>query len=990
MKPIRHTRTTKGAASSLLFTSSVAALLLAPQGAHAAINTFYKGSALQTGGNWTVTSSGTNPTDPIAGTYASAGPTGTSSVGSYADLLLSSSVNSLASAGSTAQKLIGQSLNVISGSSVSIQASGTGNTDVQLGATATWSGTTPTAVTSDITFTNAVSGGSMDAIYLSNSSSLTFSNVNATASPGVLSISLRSGSSTAVNFNVGTGSTLAINVPIGGMSSGGTTASGVTIKGSGLTIFGGTNTYTGTTTVSSGTLQYGVANAISTGAVTVSGGTLDLQSYSDSVGAVTLSSGAIIGTGTLTTTGNFSLTNSGSISAVLDGASQTLAKSGTGTLYLNAANTYSGAVTISGGVLSTNSIAAAGSASGIGKANSSNANLVIDGGTLQYTGTGASTNRRFTVGTGGATLDANTSGFLSFSNSGAMATTGTGARTLTLTGISTSGTLSASLIDDATGATSLVKSGSGNWVLDTASTYTGNTTINSGILGVKNATALGSGTIIFNGGGLSVGSSTGYTLGNKVQANADINLGGIGSNGVTLSGAVDLGGAMRAVTLAANSHEFSGKISNGGITLNSSSSSRKLTLSGSNDYAGGTTVTGGILLLGNANALGTGGLTLNGGSVDLNSNSISIPSLSGTSGSVTASGSVAAVLTLNQSSDTAFSGSITNGTNGNILSVVKNGSGMITLSSNSFSGGITLNSGSIGIKSSSALGTGALTVNGGAIGSVTSSRTLTNNVVVGGDFVAGVGDNSLTLNGNVDLGGTTRTVSLMNTLTLGGVVSNGGLNVTLASGTTRTLNLAGVNTYTGDTTLQKGLVVLSGSIAGSATRVYNDSVFRGTGKAGSVSLYDTATLAAGADAATLGTLSTGALSLSGSSILALKLNTATLASDKIDVTGNFSLDSGNSVVLSLSDLGADQVLTAGSVFTLLSYSGSWNGNTFNGLADDSTLQLGSNLFALSYNGVTGTDNAVTLQVVPEPGAWSLITGGMGLLAFGTRLRRRQK
>lgn len=47
---------------------------------------------------------------------------------------------------------------------------------------------------------------------------------------------------------------------------------------------GAANTYTGTTTVAAGgILEYGIANAISTGAVTVSGGTLDMKTFSDAL-----------------------------------------------------------------------------------------------------------------------------------------------------------------------------------------------------------------------------------------------------------------------------------------------------------------------------------------------------------------------------------------------------------------------------------------------------------------------------------------------------------------------------------------------------------------------------------------------------------------------------------------------------------------------------------------------------------------------------------
>ena len=60
-----------------------------------------------------------------------------------------------------------------------------------------------------------------------------------------------------------------------------------------------------------------------------------------------------------------------------------------------------------------------------------------------------------------------------------------------------------------------------------------------------------------------------------------------------------------------------------------------LTLSGYYTYINGTTISGGTLQLGNINALGTGGLTANGGVLDLSGNGISVPSFNGAGGVVT-------------------------------------------------------------------------------------------------------------------------------------------------------------------------------------------------------------------------------------------------------------------------------------------------------------------------------------------------------------------
>ena len=76
------------------------------------------------------------------------------------------------------------------------------------------------------------------------------------------------------------------------------------------------------------------------------------------------SSGAnlIAGTGGLTKNGNNALTMSGGV------------------------NTYSGATTINGGMLNVGTLANGGSASDIGVGQQRRGNLVLNGGTLQYTG----------------------------------------------------------------------------------------------------------------------------------------------------------------------------------------------------------------------------------------------------------------------------------------------------------------------------------------------------------------------------------------------------------------------------------------------------------------------------------------------------------------------------------------------------------------------------------------------------------------------------
>jgi fibronectin-binding autotransporter adhesin len=123
---------------------------------------------------------------------------------------------------------------------------------------------------------------------------------------------------------------------------------GLTKSGNGTLTLSAANKYTGVTTVNSGTLTESVSNAIYTGGVTLTGGVFNLNGHTDSVGAVMLAGGTIAG-GTLTSTVGFGV-SSGAVSAVLAG-SVGLAKSGSGTVILSAANTYTGTTSVGSGTL---------------------------------------------------------------------------------------------------------------------------------------------------------------------------------------------------------------------------------------------------------------------------------------------------------------------------------------------------------------------------------------------------------------------------------------------------------------------------------------------------------------------------------------------------------------------------------------------------------------------------------------------------------------
>ncbi|MEI8038702.1 MAG: autotransporter-associated beta strand repeat-containing protein, partial [Verrucomicrobiota bacterium] len=162
------------------------------------------------------------------------------------------------------------------------------------------------------------------------------------------------------------------------ISGAGNPVQGSLIKtGSGTLTLSAANTYSGLTTVSGGTLAYGITNALASGPVTVSGGIWDLATFSDTVGAVTLSSGSITSTtGVLNLSGSALNATSGTISAIIGGTGSSvgsLAKTGSGTLTLSGVNTYTGATVINGGTLAV---------SGSGKLGGPTAPLTLNAGTL--------------------------------------------------------------------------------------------------------------------------------------------------------------------------------------------------------------------------------------------------------------------------------------------------------------------------------------------------------------------------------------------------------------------------------------------------------------------------------------------------------------------------------------------------------------------------------------------------------------------------------
>ena len=153
---------------------------------------------------------------------------------------------------------------------------------------------------------------------------------------------------------------------------------GVSKLGSNTLTLTGTNTYAGGTTINGGTLQLGNVSALGSGSVTLSAGTLDLDGYSPSLGALSGSAGSTVTTsvaGPAALTTNTSTGNSTFAGVITNGSGTvSLTKTGSGTLALSGANTYTGSTTISGGTLSI----------GNGGSGESLASSVVDNATLTF------------------------------------------------------------------------------------------------------------------------------------------------------------------------------------------------------------------------------------------------------------------------------------------------------------------------------------------------------------------------------------------------------------------------------------------------------------------------------------------------------------------------------------------------------------------------------------------------------------------------------
>ena len=617
-------------------------------------------------------------------------------------------------------------------------------------------------------------------------------------------------------------------------------------NGSGTLVLSANNSYSGATTIHAGTIQ--LTGSISNSATTInSGGTL---MGNGTAGAVTIRSGGIISPGNspgTITVGNSIWEGGGNYNWQLyDSAGS----AGTGWDFLSSA----GSLTLN---------ATSGNKFNINLWSLSGINPDSNGNALIFN---ASTSSSWDI----ASFAGGISGFSSdIFNFNTAATSGTGGFTASgqLGSFSiTSGNNTLTLVYAAPSASGVWVGGSGNWT--TAANWQGNavpdngnpiefagsggTSTNDSAVNAVNGitfTTSANGSYTLNGSALEI--ATGGILNSSAYAQAvGLNLTMNGSSTInadsadlTISGAVDNNGStLTATANASRTISISGPISDSGSLIKNGAGT--LILTGNNTYTGATTINLGTLQIGDSSAstLGSGnysGTVANSGTLVFSSTANQTLSglLSGT-GALVKSSSGTLVLTASNS----YSGDVTinAGTleiggsgvleNGNLASgILNNGTLSINTSANQTLAGVLSGTGALTKSNSGTLMlsvdntyTGATTIqagtislatlgNGSAAGSFGASTNATQNLILAGGTILYTGVNATSNRGFTLADATSSTINVSTSgvlLTLSG--NSAATTGSLVKAGAGTLVLGGNHSYTGSTTISAGALHIGG------------------------------------------------------------------------------------------------------------------------------------------------------------------------------------
>ncbi|WP_010584395.1 autotransporter outer membrane beta-barrel domain-containing protein [Schlesneria paludicola] len=606
----------------------------------------------------------------------------------------------------------------------------------------------------------------------------------------------------------------------------------VLVTGTGTITFNGSNSYTGGTTVDAYTTLVGTTDSIQGNIVDNGVVTFNQSTAGTYAGAISGAGSVVIsGTGAVTFTGANNYYGGTTISqgSTLIGSTDSLLGVITngGTLKIDQATTG----TLAGNVIGTGSVVIGGG----GTVNLIGANF-YSGGTTLTSGTTVIGNtdgiQGNFVNNGSVTIDQNAVGTYRGNMSGAGSMTLTGGGTITFTGV-----------NSYTGGTSI---GSGTTLIGSTSSLQGNIDVN-GLLkvsqvasGTLSSNISGNGSVEINGA-ISMTGHNSYLGGTTVDAGGSLTgtslavQGNIVNNGsVTFQNmnALIPGGGGGVVTpaivipgMTSFTNTYSGNMSGtGSVHLTAGG---PYSFFGTNTYTGGTTVDANALLYGNTNSIqgnivnnglveisqgtngtyagnmsGTGGVgiggggtfTLSGTNTYLGGTTLgSLTTLIGTTNSLQGPILNDGTVRFDQTTSGTFAGAM-NGAG----KVEISGTGPVTFSgTNGYSGGTTINTGSILIGTTNSL-QGAITNNGTVRFSQSASGAYLGN---------------MTGTGHVDING---------------------------SGT---VGFFGTNTYTGGTSINNGATLYIGGTTSGSLDVNNGGTLRGYGAVGSTFVHAGGTIA---------------------------------------------------------------------------------------------------------------------------------------------------
>jgi len=440
-----------------------------------------------------------------------------------------------------------------------------------------------------------------------------------------------------------------------------------------------------------------------------------------------------------------------------------------------------------------------------------------------------------------------------------------------------------------------------------------------------------------------------------------------------------------------------------------------LTLSGSNSYTGTTTVSGGVLVASNANALGTGALNVSSGTLKNDAYNFAVGAVTLGNGTISGTGTLTgASYTATNTGNAQVSESLA-GTGG----FTQNGTGTTTLSGSNSITNMTISAGAVNFAGSQAVAsnanTNALTVGGGT--AIFGTSGTTNNV--GYQLNVGAANTNsylyvsngavLAITNRTQIGNTGSNETNIVVLGSNGVITNTGTYITVgnngaANGGSATYNALSNN---GGTLFAGALGLFVSKSSSKSTNIYSQTAGSGSVNALQIGAYDTSDnnqfLITG------GTFSIAGYGLAriggGFGTTTYETNTLNTFSNGGGLFSTYSIAFGDSAYISNANSGniTNQVILGGGT-TTIGAGGFANGysNTFTGYTNQiiwngGVMQAGGSagatyltniantLVTISNSGgifdINGFNNTIAANITGAGGLTVTNTGGTGTLTL---------